>query len=126
MSDTVTPLSLSAAMRLGAMSTSKGIGNDGLLGDDRCALGCALFAIGFSGRLLDAYDAVNTRWPISTMRVLNPVTGDAEMLTIAAWSLNDTHGWTREAIASWVETIGHQQAQSSSTVNVLDQVAVPV
>jgi hypothetical protein len=111
---------LSEAIRLGAMVTTPHLG--ALASEDKkatCALGAAIYAI---GRLDDAlgfiaakdYDAIVSppEW------LINPEVSCPDCLQIyeSEWALvslivhlNDTHLWTRERIADWVETVEAQQ-----------------
>ena len=44
---------------------------------------------------------------IDSMEATHPVTGDYLHLTSIIMNLNDVHGWTREAIADWLDTLDH-------------------
>lgn len=122
-------LKLSEAIRLGAMLTPQGFGNDALSGEARCALGAAAAAAGMQciftlHLLVERWPFLHTEvaYPTSTHRRIRLETtraGDLLLLRSAIWRLNDVSGWTREQIADWVETIEAQQAQP-----VADLVAV--
>jgi hypothetical protein len=105
------PLTLSAAMRLGAMLKPQGH-NRYLRQGRTCALGAALDAIGAL-----RYEAGNStrlfnQWPILETWAVHPVTNRSEMAGGIVVSLNDEYHWTREVIADWVETIEQAQAQA--------------
>lgn len=108
---------LSEAIRLGAMLKPQGHGE--LVHHGRtCALGAALDAV---GALCSDYDAVGIRFPITRQVRLglcpapgceNYAHGHATVMETVFY-LNDSHDWTRERIADWVETLeGPQEAAS--------------
>lgn len=132
MSDTVTPLSLSQAMRLGSMLRPQAFG-DYQDGQGTCALAAAYEAVNQDPENDDGGDPfggiperVNQRCQCPACKRIEYADDCGFAMGYVIAHLNDDHRWTREQIADWVETIEAQQAQSSSTVNVLDQVAVPV
>lgn len=110
---TVNDMYLHEAIRLGAMATEQGRGNRSMLGHARCALGGALYAIGYvplereSPTDSRCYHFLIGRWPILHTMVKIPVGALNERVNLltAIYMLNDMAGWTREAIADWVETI---------------------
>lgn len=117
----MTTLKLSEAIRLGAMLKPQG---SGWLHDverqTTCAIGAALDA---SGILCNDYDVAYTHFPLLTMPatecpaaadgrcayhpIIGVVRGNVADVIIG---LNDSHKWTREQIADWVETIEVAQA----------------
>lgn len=123
-------LRLSEAIRLGAMLRPQFFGaSSGTLPDGRvgtCAMGAALEAIGVGPKEL----AVNyppippETWADLALREERcPVVKCVETTTIAgvAAHLNDTHKWTREAIADWVE-----QMEAKQLPAVVQEQAEPV
>ena len=104
--ETRTPLKLSEALRLGAMSTEQTFGS---LGDSEhtCALGAIMLGFGLPwnsdqsvpngefGELLDSHMVpCQTHW------------NRPESLTTAIFHLNDESQWPREKIADWLESLG--------------------
>lgn len=98
-------LRLSEAIRRGAMLKPQAFGVTESEGGGTCALGGALEAIGITGR---RYSAASEYWPIAGAVVANPVRDDYHLLFGVIRELNDSHKWTREQIADWVETIEAQ------------------
>lgn len=106
-------LTLSEAIRLGAMLKPQGFGLT--FGEATCALGAALEAVGATTQA--DWMPVYRLWPITSIRVLNPVCGREMLLGSTCWILNDKHKWTREAIADWVEQIERAQAPAVDAVD---------
>lgn len=66
-----------------------------------CALMAAAEAVGRE-RWTDVLDI----WPEwMRLKAVCPVTGAWNSVFSVVWRLNDTHRWTREQIADWIETI---------------------
>ena len=123
MSDHVTPLSLSSAIRLGAMAVPPVHGpvfkrsQGGICG--ACAIGAPIFALfGESAReeldsrgssLTTIRQIFTEHWPWTVTRVTHPVRGSDSELVNAMVSLFETYFWTRERIADWIETLEAQQ-----------------
>lgn len=102
-------MKLSDAIRLGSMMKPQGFVSM-LNGGRSCALGAAMDAI---GRLngFTVTDMAADSWPFLNDKVGLPCGCDS---TDWAWKdvithLNDSHEWTREAIADWVQTIEDAQ-----------------
>jgi hypothetical protein len=105
--ETVKPLKLSEALRLGSMGTKQHRGwhkvdADG--NDLMCAMSTAWYALtGHKGN-----DANGT--PLHTLLegkvVEHPVGGSQMSLAGTIIDLNDQHRWTRPQIADWLESIG--------------------
>lgn len=127
MSDTVKPLSLSQAIRLGAMLKPQAFGQL-FDGESSCAQGAAADALGMG---IDTWTAGtptiwftswpdNVQWMFSTTPPACPECGQMRAaVDCLIRHLNDEHRWTRERIADHVEQIEQQQA--ASTVPILDQ-----
>ena len=98
-------MKLSEAIRLGAMLSPQGRGNKALIGEHRCALGSALEAIGYKGKIDGAYGYIRETWPFSDGYVLYPVMEIELPIWNIIWKLNDINRWAREQIADWVETV---------------------
>lgn len=114
MSD-VKPMALSTAIRLGSMWKPSGRGH--LLEHGRTyALGAALDAVGYfespdartDGR---AYAFAKKYWPmLGTPAAITPARYNPGIPMVdLVWILNDD-GWTREAIADWVEQVEREHA----------------
>lgn len=104
-------MTLSEAIRIGAMLKPQAFGGCHVTGAT-CALGAAVEAIGalrlcVNGYMPtdDAIAALATRWPYIDSVVSNPITGDGGDLSFVIFELNDTHRWTRDQIADFVESI---------------------
>lgn len=118
MSDTVKPMALSTAIRLGAMLKPQGFGQM-RSGGGSCAIAAACDAIGATHvRVTTDADAL---FPELKLMAECPA-GEAKGATAALRSivvyLNDSEHWTREQIADWVEQI---EQQHGATVSILDQ-----
>lgn len=104
-------MQLSEAIRLGAMLKPQGYG--ALLEDGKtCAIGAACDAIGLLGQCMadgTFPDSVAQRWPLlEELNVLRtcPTCGMGQFGGGGVIvHLNDSHKWTREQIADWVQTI---------------------
>lgn len=94
------PMRLSTAIRLGAMLKPQSRFGSGPL--DTCALSAALEAIGVEGA---PYARVIKHFPLTCVCVAKPISGELMLLISAVRELNDFNGWSREAIADWVETV---------------------
>lgn len=108
----MTPMTLSQAIRIGAMLRPQRYGG-GMNGAGTCALGAACDAAGIP-ELVVCYGDLSTinyaamarRWPILDRMVTLPTAAAApEPLYVAIYMLNDCDKWTREEIAVWVSTI---------------------
>lgn len=58
--------------------------------------------IGFNLALISEFPALSPN-----THALHPVALDSDYVRSIIVNLNDTHGWTREQIANWVESIGY-------------------
>lgn len=92
-------MKLSEAIRLGSLLHPQTIGN--LIASDgrTCALGAAIQAYG-GLRDADWY----TLWPVLLHVAKCPHCSLTDRTEFIVIHLNDVVGWTREAIAEWVET----------------------
>lgn len=106
-------MKLSEAMRTGASLAPKG---EGQLVDSKgatCAIGAAYH--GATGMLpnidwwtTDAYPAIEAATGVRfDTEGRHPKTRKVNELGDIIWDLNDTHGWTRERIAAWLEKQGY-------------------
>jgi hypothetical protein len=104
-------MKLSEAIRLGAML--KPHTKDELLHNgSSCAVGAALDAIGeLKGNTEREYQVAKETWPLLELVVSHPLhyEGEPAALMSVIWTLNDSNGSTREAIADWVETVERAQ-----------------
>lgn len=116
-------MKLSTAIRIGSMTTKqiKGAAWDGDNG--YCALGAALSAVNVAPKLLEWDRQVREKFAISEALTMNPAdpTSFVQQLIDVIWKLNDNAGWTREAIADFVEQVeikeeSKQQLQSQEAV----------
>ncbi len=106
---------LSAAIRIGSMTTKHivGLTNDG--GNGRCAIGAAMDAVGATANQFYAWPVESKKlFPILRLSVAHPFTSEAVDLQRCIWLLNDRDHCTREEIADFVEKIeqehdGHLQ-----------------
>ncbi len=109
---------LSEAIRLGAMLKPQGFGgmSSNPQSTETCAYGAASDALGrhvvpliewpwleSKGRCPDCHESF---WPDGK----EPL----KYLSIISSHLNDSHIWTRERIADWVETIENQQSEATA------------
>lgn len=118
-------MKLSEAIRLGAMLKPQAF-NGTVTADGTCALAAAAEALGIAPVLLNvdtgeyvvSYGALSAAFPsLETHEVALPCkpceyTVESEgtrPLQSAIFHLNDSHKWSRERIADWVQTIEDQQ-----------------
>jgi hypothetical protein len=108
---------LSEAIRLGAMlgpQAFEKVYNRRTKGT--CAFGAAMLAATHlkAGDLEYGYPEAVWPW-MKQFDIPCPVCGESEkrFVSIISHHLNDTHRWTREAIADWVQTIEDQQQTMS-------------
>lgn len=115
-------LRLSDAIRIGAMLRPRGV--CALLEAGRtCALGAALDAIGYYrpeqsyvGCLSSAeWRQLSARWPLLAMDVRSPADGHERQLSDTIIYLNDSHEWSRERIADWVESLERQSSSGEGS-----------
>ena len=103
------PMTLSEAIRLGAMLKPQGFGaNSMYAADSSCALAAACDAVGIARvyvALGHPYMDLEKRFPILTATVPGMPWDIAEEI----WKRNDSHRHTREAIADWMETLENAQ-----------------
>lgn len=125
---------LSEAIRLGAMMRPQAK-EDLFVGGHSCALGAAYEAIGLMTPDTDRCNNPSSwHWrtrdafPLLEEKVSCPI-GDCwrtpDDLAYVTTHLNDEHGWTREAIADWVESVEREQ-QSPAVERTSLQDAVDV
>lgn len=132
-----TNLRLSEAIRLGSMLGPQSFGTLFCEDGGSCALGAALRAIGSD--ISPHWKAIGPKLPLLLARADHPfndaiqsvyvsrVDQQSEVYEGTLWSvivsLNNTHRWTRERIADWVETIEREmeakQAEAAEQVLVL-------
>jgi hypothetical protein len=69
------------------------------------AIGAAADAVGELERLLKTqdYGPLQKRWPVLTLRVRHPLRKEIALVQSIVHSLNDQYGWTREAVAAFVD-----------------------
>ncbi len=122
-------MKLSEAIRLGGMATGQAFSRMWNDNGDTCAMGGAFECVGLLDRMKLIYEETKNCAPseqrarnkeliagsdvASWIQVLEtpttcPVCGKREEHLIVP-HLNDTHRWTRERIADWVETIENAQ-----------------
>ena len=102
-------MTLSDAIRLGAMLKPQEKGGSGLNGS--CALRAAIDALGIDDHGALNYSALKQRyWFLWNYRSCPACSVEDETLAIT-YHLNDQHEWTREAIADWIATL---EAQSDA------------
>ena len=106
---------LSTAIHIGSMTTKQIMGEMTDGGNGRCALGAALEAANITIHDIRTSDIPNVnfnaaclKWPILNDRVHNPVSGLKSRLLDVVWILNDCHGWSRDAISDFVESIENE------------------
>jgi len=112
-------------MRLGAMLKPQA--QREMTGPRTCALGAALDAIGVEVVAHgEGYNALIWNWPILRMEVATPPALLAidpryptTRLEAAIVLLNDAAGWTREAIADYVETLEQSQVVSEPVMEAV-------
>ena len=76
--------------------------------DAPCALGGALQSIGTPAKNQTDYSPVKVAWPwVKEPEFSCPIAKGCSPRTPLQmiWHLNDTHRWTRQQIADWVETV---------------------
>ena len=71
------------------------------------AIGAAADAVGELNRLLKTkdYGPLQRRWPVLTQRVRHPLRKEVALVQSIVHNLNDQYGWTREAIAAFVDGV---------------------
>jgi hypothetical protein len=90
-----------------------------------CALGAASEAIGTHGVAdADPYSSLSRRFPVLTHLVQLPGSQKVECYPLLGViiHLNDAKGWSREAIAEYVETIEQEYEAQQVTVNQPEEV----
>ena len=102
-----TTMTLSEAIRLGAMLLPQGFGPNSMYSPtSSCALAAAADAIGLdrttSGRV---YEDLKSRFPLLSQALSagNGYPSDVRVVIDCIWNMNDSHRFTREEIADWVE-----------------------
>ena len=113
--ETVTPIKPSEAIRLGCLLAPVQAFTRAFEGDDlACAVGAMALGLGYDGpREYGMGDALPFLWTahpaLLTTRLPCPAgicDSDGDRASSRVWHLNDTHRWTREAIADWLEGLG--------------------
>ncbi len=108
-------MKLSEAIRAGAKLRPQAFGK-GFDGVGTCAMGAAFEGMGLDPKSLDLEicqpipEVLRELFPPKSVR-LCPVCGTQKALGVIV-HLNDEHGWTREAIADYVETLEREQEAS--------------
>ena len=71
------------------------------------AIGAAADAVGELHRLLETkdYGPLQRRWPVLTRHVKHPLRKEVAPVQSIVHNLNDQYGWTREAIAAFVDGV---------------------
>lgn len=105
----ITPIKLSQAMRLGAMTTEQMFGRPWNEDQSKaCAIGAAYLGLGAPDGIVSSYsyDYVSRFGNGKSYRTpcLHDYAGNT--LTGVIWHLNDDHKWPREKIAEWLEGLG--------------------
>ena len=100
-------MKLSAAIRIGSMTTKQITGRFTDGGNGRCALGAAVDAAGYNPHAdsIDNVRMAHALFPELEEHVVHPEEEMTYSLYHAIWTLNDFYRWPREKIADWVETI---------------------
>lgn len=111
-------MKLSEAMRLGAMLGPQAF-NATRANGATCALGAALSAI---GRPAAVYIFASDYFPVCRRVARHPVDGDEACVLSVIRELNDFHGWTREQIADWVETLESAEQPALEEATPVDEV----
>lgn len=108
-------MQLSEAIRLGAVLGKQMIGkfNDG--DDNTCAVGAAGLAIGLKYNPMQYVTEIREAFPLLKQSVQNPVKCDdvscgrphriLNSVGATIIHLNDSHNWSREKIADWVQSV---------------------
>lgn len=97
-------MKLSEAIRLGAMLKPQGFGVGAFYSSvATCAMGAALDALGAHSD--DWATEMCARYQVLSIEGSCPECDKFERVISRIWHLNDTHRWTREQIADWVETL---------------------
>jgi hypothetical protein len=112
-------MTLSDAIRLGSMIRPQAF--EWLFSDGgSCALGAALEATGTEYRancfMEDAMNSMPAEWQMGA--TVCPACPACSSRILIITHLNDSHKWTREAIAAWLETV------DQPTVEAVEHVAV--
>lgn len=116
-------MKLSEAIRLGSMMKPQGFWEYAYQAEfgapaTTCALGAAFDAIGELDYVMESDEEWDyAKFPVLAVQVsCCPQCGThcAETVDSVVPHLNDSHEWTRERIADWVESIEQQQAQSEA------------
>ncbi len=108
--ETLKPMKLSEAIRLGSIATTQAHGAWSAPGDNpedapqMCAMSTAWYAL--TGH--DGSDASGSALEdlLSKHEVNNPVDGRLSSVRGTIIDLNDGHKWTRPRIADWLDSIG--------------------
>ena len=126
-------MKLSEAIRMNGMMKPQGHGHMSMMSIDRpCALGGALQIISAPQEMVELF----IRWPWTVKsRHLCPACLRPDKFSIIReefrcsaaiqgahiiWHLNDSHLWTRQQIADWVETVEPQEV--AEVVSVVEEV----
>ncbi len=85
-----------------------------------CAMGAACRAVNMDSGI----GQLHYKWPYITNEVPHPISGKIRGLNEQIAVLNDEDGWSREAIAEWVETIERKLGLWDTTPEVKDSPVV--
>ena len=133
-------MKLSEAIRLGSLTTHQTFGSvvswnfDGHGGAhpvDTCALGAAAHAKGLLGDFFDPlpidYDRIHLSFPTLDLLVKDPFLGRTRRVNQIIIDLNDSHKWSREQIANWVEGVerNHTPKNFSDDSVITEEVTIP-
>lgn len=109
-------MKLSAAIRIGSMTTKQIVGAFNNADNGRCALGAALDAVNAEFKTQDQicrgdsnFNTVFALFPVSLLSAKHPIHESVYPVYHIVYGLNDHSGWSRERIADWVETIEAQE-----------------
>ena len=111
-------MTLSEAIRLGAMLLPQGFLSDGMHASNHsCALAAACDAVGISRVSVEMhpYHNLTERFPLLNKKLMLSVGRNVKE---EIWHRNDTLKHSREAIADWVETLEKEQPCDTSLTNV--------
>lgn len=130
-------MKLSTAMKLGIMATAPTTNH---LTFDRdaegricasCAIGAAAFAVGImtpmrfaQGYMTGHFGELGKRFPLLNRKVTSPIRvhGFGSTVGQIASILYESHGWSRERVVDWIESI--ERVQEPEPVRAVSLVAV--
>jgi hypothetical protein len=111
-------MKLSEAIRLGAMLKPQGFAYLHAHGRT-CAMGAAYEAVGVDLRSKKARDAQKVAWATNRPTRCPVCHLGFDVMTLAITHVNDSHRWTREQIADWVEGIERAEESRAEVPDVV-------